>query len=240
MWASGGGARSVSTDSDGVTSRGCLRPSRSATRTSSGREPTSSFVMTRARCTFTVFALVAEHRRDLLVEPPARDQRAHLALARGEAGRAPAKHAQLRVHGADRAIARDRALHRGQELVGIDRLGEEVDRAALHRADAARHVFLAADEDRGLLHSGGSQQVMQLETAQPRQVHVEDQASRDGQRLALEQIAGGGERLHGVARRREEPRERAPHGIVVVHQQQDRRLRSGVVGHSNFPRGVTR
>src|SRR6478672_3573234 len=84
---------------------------------------------------------------DLLVEAAGNDLREHCALAWREGlvaftqlALVPDKLAALRVAAQGRADG-------GKQCAGVDRLGEEVDRAATHRADAGGDVAVAREED---------------------------------------------------------------------------------------------
>jgi hypothetical protein len=58
---------------------------------------------------------------------------------------------------------------------------------------------------------------LQVETAEPREPHVEHQARRAIDALAVEEGLGGGERLDREADRAHEPRQGPPHRLLVVH-----------------------
>jgi hypothetical protein len=54
-------------------------------------------------------------------------------------------------------------LNRGDEILGVDRLGEQIDRPGLHGLDARPDVSVAADEHDRHTAARGRQQLLQLD-----------------------------------------------------------------------------
>ena len=86
-----------------------------------------------------------------------------------------------------RRLAGDGALDRVEQIVGLEGLGEELVRPRLDGLDRHGDVTVAGDEDDGDLHVAPRQLLLQLDPAEAREVHVEDQAGRRLARGPLEE-----------------------------------------------------
>ena len=106
--------------------------------------------MMRARCTSTVRGLMPSVRPASLLEAPAMICVQHLALARGEQLGALDLQIMLAVAvGRPARPGDDRLAHARDHRGGLDRLLDEVQRAALDGIDGGRHVALSGhDQDR--------------------------------------------------------------------------------------------
>ena len=94
-----------------------------------------------------------------------------------------------------------------QQVLVPDRFGEEFHRAGLHRPDAHRDVPMPGDEDVGMGLSAG-ELALKVESAEPGQTHVEDEAGRGRPAACTGAIRGRTEGLDRQANRPEEAAER--------------------------------
>ena len=147
---------------------------------------------------------------DLLIELARSQAREHLALARSEARRrARAARPRRRSHAAPTPLPRCRA-DRGQQHVGLHRLGEEIGSAGLDRLDGLRDVPEAGEEDDRPDAARLGQPALQAQAVEIGQVHVEHQARRAlGVSACCEELLGRAERLDAPAVRRARRRESA-------------------------------
>ena len=130
---------------------------------------------------------------DLLVEPPGDDQRHHLALARGQRLEAGAQFGQPHLAGAAGAVLFERRADRVEQILVAERLGQELDGAGLHRPHRHRDVAIAGDEDDRQLRLGLRQLALHVETAAPREAHVEHDAAGPVRPLALQEFLRRGD-----------------------------------------------
>jgi hypothetical protein len=75
-------------------------------------------------------------------------------------------------------LAIERQRDDGQKDRRIDRLGQEVGRARLHRLDACRYVAVAGEENHGTACSAGCEAVLHAELIHARQLEMDDHAAR--------------------------------------------------------------
>ena len=116
-------------------------------------------------------------------------------------------------------IASEAGFDSVKEVLIAEWLGEKLDGTALHRLDRHRHVGVRCDKDDRELPVRRGQLALKLETALPRQSHVEHQAAGAVRRISLEKI-GNRRKLPGLqADRPQETRNRvAKLGIVIDDQ----------------------
>ncbi len=93
-------------------------------------------------------------------------------------------------------------------------------------------IAIAGDEDSGEGSSGGSNSLEQLQAAEARQANIDDQAI-DVDRVRLEHL-GGREDMNVVAERPEQPRERCPNVVIVLHDPE----RHWITGHDGLSTGI--
>jgi hypothetical protein len=85
-----------------------------------------------------------------------------------------------------------------QHLV-VERLGEELGRAGLHRTHAHRNVAVPGDEDDWKSDTCFRELLLERESAHARQPHVEHEAACCVRPLCLHEFLGRGEKAHVVA-----------------------------------------
>ena len=90
------------------------------------------------------------------------------------------------------AVLCDSKLDRFQQILIAKRLGEELDRAALHGSNRHRDIGVAADEDNRQAQICLGQLLLKLEPALPGQPDVENQAPGELGRVAIEEFLDRG------------------------------------------------
>jgi hypothetical protein len=163
----------------------------------------------------------ADFPSDLLVHESASGQRHHLAFARHQRGIARLERKPGIAARAARAVALQRMADGVEQFLFAERLGQEIDGTAFHRAHGHRDVAEAGHEDDRQGHAVAIQLVLQVESAAALQAHVEQQAAAHlGPRCLCElghaAVAG---RIH--ADRAQQARQAVAHvGVVVDHVDQ--------------------
>src|SRR5262249_52808853 len=82
----------------------------------------------------------------------------------------------------------DAGLDRIEQALLAERLRQEIDRTCLHRLDRHWNVGMSGQEDDGLRFAPGIQVLLEIEAAQSRQAHVQNQASRALVSLGFNQL----------------------------------------------------
>src|SRR6266853_3360667 len=127
-----------------------------------------------------------ELARDLLVRSPNDDERHDLALALGQRGVA-----LLQLDGDPRPpapvpVTLDRRVNRIEQVLLVERLGQELYRPGLHRPHAHRYIAVTADEDDRESDSRPRELILKRQTAHARQSHVQHETTQDVRRLGLQ------------------------------------------------------
>ncbi len=200
----------------------CGTSSAMATRTRSASEPAFILRITWPRCAFTVISLMPSSNADLLVQQAGDDQRHDLPFARRErrvddfeAHAAPPR-ARVRC-GCARAPA-DGA----QQHVVVERLGQELDGARLHRLHRHRHVAVAGDEDDRHVRPVDDA-LLQIETVEVGKSDVEHQAARNRRDADGPGIPAPTRTSRLPAGGANQQLQRFAHGDVVVDDEHDGR-----------------
>src|SRR5690606_6230977 len=131
----------------------------------------------------------AEIVGDLLVEPAERDRAHHLALARRKARLVFDEAAHDPRFDALRDIALDPGRNGIEQGLVAHRLGEEIDRARLHRLDGHRNIAMAGQEHDRLGIVVRHQLLLEVEPAPARHAYVEHHAAGAIGKLRFHQLA---------------------------------------------------
>jgi len=102
----------------------------------------------------------------------------HLALAPGEARDAAPGVLCSRARPSPFGLPGQPAHHRSQELIGVERLLQEIDRSGLHRRDTSVNISVSCDEHHGDELATLVEVAEDLQTIHSRQREIEHQASR--------------------------------------------------------------
>ena len=121
-------------------------PTRSASETSSAKDWTCIFSITRCRCALTVRSVQSSAQANGLVGVAANDEVEHLPLARGQRREAGANAFQRAPLIEQCLVMSERLLDRVKQIVGRYRLGQEVQRACLEGFHGGRNVGIASDK----------------------------------------------------------------------------------------------
>ena len=114
---------------------------------------------------------------DLLVEVSRGDAVDDLPFARRQGGESRPQRLRLGAIGAIPVVPLEGAPDGLEEGLALDRLGQEVHRARLHRAHARGDVAVAGEEDHRQVNLEASECSLQLEAGRARQAEVEDHAA---------------------------------------------------------------
>ncbi len=153
-----------------------MGPSFSAILTRSGSDAASIFRMTWPRWILTVFSAVPSSPAMRPIPP--------LQIK-----------ALLLVE--PRVVATcDTLLNRVEQLLVVERLGQELQRAGLHGSHRHRDIPPSGDEDDRQFKSEFSQLRLQLESTEIRQVNIEHQAVSISQAIVTENLRRGAKRFY--------------------------------------------
>jgi Outer membrane efflux protein len=119
-------------------------------------------------------------------------------------------------------------LDRVEQLLIPEGLGQKFHRARLHGLHRHGNVPMTGDEDDGDRDAGLGQLTLEIEAAQSRQSHIQNEASRRVRTLAAQEFLGGRERLHAETDRSDETPERVANRPVVIDDEHH-----GLVGPSH-------
>ncbi len=106
-------------------------------------------------------------------------------LARGQGREARGGLLAARLAGAPLAVALERIVHEREEPVGVEGLLEKVEGAVLERPDRCRHVAVPGQDQHRDERPAILAPVLELEAVDPRELEVDDRASRLQDRGAL-------------------------------------------------------
>src|SRR5208283_3676193 len=154
--------------------------------------------------------------RDLLVHPSRHDELHDLPLALGKLVVTRHQRREARRVAAPCAIALDRRMDRIEQHLIVERLGEELGRAGLHRTHGHRNVAVSGDEDDRESDTCFRKLLLKREPAHAGQPHVEHEAGRYVGPLRLHEFLGRREKLHVEPYRLEKTLKRAAHGWIVI------------------------
>ena len=120
-------------------------------------------------------------------------------------------------------IPPERDFDGGEEPLPVDGLGQEIDRARLHRTHARRDVAMARQEDDGHRARVADESLLQLETVDARHVEIEHETGGHIVvcRFTLQKLAGRCVGMDVEVRSAQHARQRGSHGLVVVHDVYD-------------------
>jgi hypothetical protein len=147
---------------------GTVTPASSASRTSSATDPARIFSITRPRWTLTVFSTMPRAAAMCLFCMPGKD----LGSARAQQADAPLALSAVDLGGPIVCIPRHSPLNRGDEILGVHRLGEQVERPRLHGLDARLDVGGAGGKNDGHAAARGRQHLLQLDPGEAGHSHV--------------------------------------------------------------------
>ena len=137
---------------------------------------------------------------------PVIDVLQHLAFARRERGQPLPDVVEFGAGLPLMAVRLDGGADGLEEILVVDRLGEEINRAALHGAHAHRDVAVAGEEDDRDLAAPGDQRLLQLQAVQARHRHVQHQAAGCVRIVLIEELLRRGERDRIQPGRPQQPR----------------------------------
>ena len=83
-------------------------------------------------------------------------------------------------------------LHRLEEFLIPDRLGQELDCACLHGSNRHRHIAVACDEDYRRADVFRGKSSLEFEAPQPGKPHIEHDAAGSARAFACQEFASGG------------------------------------------------
>src|SRR5215469_1292813 len=156
---------------------------------------------------------------DLLVHAAHHHQRHDGPLPRGQRFIALAQDGHLLLLLAPVAITMQSDLHRVEQVLLAERLGEELHRARLHGADRHRDIAVSGEKNDRQTDVGLVELALEVEPTLFRQAHVENEAARHFRLLALQHLACGAEEPGAQPDRFEKIVQGIPdRGIVVDHQ----------------------
>ena len=124
------------------------------------------------------------------------------------------------------AIPFNRHRHSVQHVLVAKRLGQEIDRSALHRPDGHRNVAMAGHEDDWNLNVGLGQLGLKIQPALSGQPDVKHQAAGDIRQPALQHFGRRTEHLNLQSHRLEKIAEPSAYRRVVFNDEDDRFLRA--------------
>src|SRR5712671_4406081 len=166
----------------------------------------------------------AEFGRDLLVHETIGDVCHHLPLARGQRVQQDSQFRNGPLAIASFLISLERPDHGIQDILVTERLRQEVDGSGFHCLDRHRDVTVTRHKDDRDANIRLSQFGLKVETADPRQPDIEDQAACNIRYLDLPKFAGRTEQLDAQAYRSEKTAESRAHRYVVVDDEYNRLL----------------
>ena len=120
------------------------------------------------------------------------------------------------------AAAGQRLLHRLEEVLVGERLGEKLDGAGLHRPHRRRDVPVAGDEDDGDARVHPGELALEVEPGEARHLHVDDQAARRDAVVALQELPRREEGLGLEPRRAHEVADARAHRLIIIDHTHDR------------------
>jgi two-component system, LuxR family, sensor kinase FixL len=161
----------------------------------------------------------AEHVGYLLVGPAAHYERKYLALAWCQAFIASATLPLLLLGG----VPSHCALHRFEQLIPRNWLGEEIHCASLHRAHRGGNIAVGREKDHRQSFFGLSERFLQLQTAESRHLQVEHRAAGGLRRGAVEELLRRTKGFDLIICSPETARQSTEKRGVVIHQIDDRR-----------------
>ena len=174
----------------------------------------------------------AEIGRDLLVQAPGHDVRQHLALARRQRREQRLGRRALLAGPPEQQVLGERLLDRREQHRVVDRLGQEVEGAELHRLGAHRHVGAAGQENDRQVAAALGERLLQRQPVEAGQRDIENEAA------VLLRVAGVEKRLGRGMRGRLEPcgaeqaHDRGTNRCVVVDHMNVRRRPIGRRRHA--------
>jgi len=118
---------------------------------------------------------------------------------------------------------RESAEDGSEQFFVIDRFGEEINRAGLHRVGACGDIAVAGEEDN--LYFATGERLLKFQSIDAGHPQVEDEAGRAIVRCALKIGASRRECLRGQSRGPEKARKAPPNRLIVVHDKRKRARR---------------
>src|SRR5579863_9006863 len=136
------------------------------------------------------------------------------------------------VLGAAGAVALERDLNRIEEILVAERLGEKFHRSGLHGAHGHRNIAVSGDENDRNANVGLGELGLEIESADPRQPDIKDEAGGGIGQLEFQKIGRRGEYLGAQADRSQQaPECLAQRSVVVDHE--NGRLSVGLLLHDS-------
>src|SRR3984957_8231509 len=157
---------------------------------------------------------------NLLAEATARDLDHDLAFPGAQRAEARLELGQCLLALPTRTIASKADLNGVEEVLIAERLGQELDGAALHRLHRHRDLAVpGGEEDARPLRVRRRQLALKIETALVRQSDVEDQAGRANRRTRFEKLGDGRKQPRIHVERSQQASDRGAQIRVVVDNQ---------------------
>src|SRR6267142_1143518 len=160
---------------------------------------------------------------DLLVQKALDDEREDLTFAWRQGLIASPQSKELLLVLSRALATRDTLRDRVEQLLIVERLGEELQRASLHGSDRHRDVTAPGYEHNRQFKAQPSQFCLELQPAEIRQVNIKHQAVGILQSIRTQTLRRGAERLHLKAGGANRPRQRHTDRHVVVDDEDPRR-----------------
>jgi hypothetical protein len=162
---------------------------------------------------------------DLFVEQAGDHPRQNLLLAPRKRCEALSQGGNLRVMLAEEAVALKRLMDSVQQILIVERLGEELQRPRLHRPDRHGSISEASDENDRNVNIGLCQLALEIEPTLSRQPDIEDQAARNIRQLPLQNFLRRAEKLNLQTYGADQTVKRiADRGVVIYNEHDTRRL----------------
>ena len=134
-----------------------------------------------------------------------------------------------------RAIALDRVPNGVEQVLVAEGLRQKLDGAGFHGPDRHGNVAVAGEEDDGQRRVRVGELALEIQPAQPRQAHVEHEASRRVGAPGTHERLSAGEDLDEEPDGGDESPEAVADGRVVVDDEDDGRIRRhGIPGRANW------
>jgi hypothetical protein len=129
---------------------------------------------------------------NLLVQPALRNLSQYVEFARRQRLESCPESFQTFVLLAPGTIASEPKVNCVEKVLIAERLREELDGAPFHRLHTHRNVTVSSDEDNRELCVRSNEIALEIQSAQPRQSYVEDQAGWTIRRLGSKILGNGG------------------------------------------------
>src|ERR1043165_9065714 len=183
-------------------------------------------------------------KRDLFVEHSFDDERKHFRLAWRQRLITTAQISTISLLRTREPVAIERLLNRIEQVLIAKRLRQKLHRTGFHRSHRHRNIAMSGNEDDGKVNVSLGKRALEIETAESRHAHVEDQTRCEVRPFVLQKLLRRRKRRHPESHRSDETLQRLAYRLIVVDHEHNRIIahdvRSALVGKVNWktaPRG---